>query len=124
MHRRAVASLGVVVLLFAVGLGVWALLRPYADLPRLYGRGLAVLGIVAGLALLLWAWRIPADAGGGHAQWVRSHRGPLVGAAALLVATLAAAVVVVSSVGGRGPPPDVEPAPTGPAPEPVATPPS
>lgn len=124
MCRRTVASLGVVVLLFAPGLGVWALLRPDADLQRLYGRGLAILGVVAGVALLLWARRIPAEAGGEHADWVRSHRGPLVGATALLVATVAAVVVVVSSLGGQGPPSETEPAPTVPAPELVATPPS
>lgn len=124
MYRRAVAGLGGAVLLFAAGLGVWALLRPDADLQRLYGRGFAVVGVVAGLALLLWARRVPVGAGSEHAEWVRTHRGPLAGAAALLVATVAAVVAVVSSVGGQGPFPEVEPAPTGSDPEPVATPPS
>lgn len=124
MYRRAVAGLGVVVLLFAAGLGVWALLRPDADLQRLYGRGFGLVGVVAGLVLLLWARRIPAGAGGEQADSVRSPRGPLVAMAALLVATIAAVVVVMSSVGEQGPRPELEPAPAVPEPEPGATPPS
>lgn len=67
MYRRAVAGLAVLVLLFAAGLGVWGLLRPYADLQRLYGRGFAVLSVVAGVALLL-TLAIPSTRSGGRAS--------------------------------------------------------
>lgn len=112
MYRRTVASAGVLVLLLAVGLGAWALLRADADLQRLYGRGFAALGVVAGLALLVWSRRIPPGAGAQHANRVRSHRGAVVGTAALLVALIAAVIVAISSVDVQTPPPALDPAPS------------
>ncbi len=112
MYRRATTIAGTAVLLLGSALGVWALLRPYADLQRLYGRGFAIVGVVAGLVLMLWSRRIPPSAGFQHSDWIRSHRGALLGAAALLVAAIGA-VVFIRSSDGEGPP-EPAPAPTRP----------
>jgi hypothetical protein len=69
MYRRV--AFAAVTLSLAVGgmLMVWALLRPHADVQRLYGVFLALAGLLVGGVLLVGAMSIPASAG--QVSWRR-----------------------------------------------------
>lgn len=89
-HQRRIRATGAVVLIMGASLFLWAVFRPHADLQRIYGILLGLLGQVAGMALLLLAERI-------HLLWPRIVPGKtaaVMGALALLLGIGVAILVV------------------------------
>jgi hypothetical protein len=101
------------ILSLAVGgmLMVWVLLRPHADLQRLYGTLLGLAGLLVGGVLLVGAMSIPASAG--QVTWRRLRpRRPVV-----LGVVVIALVALMWAWPPRG---DHRPRPPNPAPQPAA----
>jgi hypothetical protein len=107
MYRR-IASAAAALSLAAGGiLMVWVVLRPHADLQRLYGAFLGFAGLLVGGVLLVGAMRIPASAGQVTWRRLRPQWPVVLGAVVIALVTaglgLAAAAAITS--------PDPQPAP-------------
>jgi len=107
MYRRialAAATLG----LAAGGLlMVWALLRPYQDVQRLYGAALGFAGLLVGGVQLAGAMSIPASAG--QATWRRLRpRWPVI-LGVVVIAVLTARVAMAAAVAITSPDPQPGP---------------
>jgi hypothetical protein len=63
MYRRIAFAAAALSLATGGMLGIWAWLRPYADLQRQYGATLGIAGLLVGGLLLAGALSIPASAG-------------------------------------------------------------
>jgi peptidoglycan/LPS O-acetylase OafA/YrhL len=117
MYRRialAAAALG----LAAGGmLMVWVVLRPHADLQRIYGTFLGFAALLVGGVQLAGAMRIPASAGQGSWRRLRPRWPVVLGVVVIALVTagvgMAAAVAITSPDPRSGPQPvhDLQPTP-------------
>ena len=67
MYRRVAFAAAAFALAAGGVLVVWAMLRPHADLQRIYGAALGVVGLSVGAVQLLGAMSMPAA--GGQTTW-------------------------------------------------------
>jgi hypothetical protein len=111
-YRRVTFAAATLSLAVGGMLMVWALLRPYQDLQRLYGVFLGFAGLLVGGVLLAGAMSIPASAG--QVSWRRLRpRWPVV-LGVLVIALIAAGVGVATAVVTTSPEPQSGPQPAAP----------
>ncbi len=96
MYRRI--ALAAADLSLAAGglLVVWALLRSYQDVQRLYGAALGIAGLLVGGVQLVGAMRIPASAGQATWRGLRPRWPVIVGV--VVIALLTAGVGMAAAV--------------------------
>jgi hypothetical protein len=108
-YRRIASAAATLSLAVGGTLMVWALLRPHADIQRLYGVFLGFAGLLVGGVLLAGAMGIPASAG--QVSWGRLRpRWPVV-LGVLVIALIAAGVGVATAVVITSPEPQSGPQP-------------
>jgi heme A synthase len=106
MYRRIAFAAATLTLAVGGMLMVWVLLRPHADVQRLYGVVLGFAALLVGGVLLVGAMRIPASAG--QVTWRRLRpRWPVV----LGVVVIALVTVGVGMAAAAVTSPDPQPAP-------------
>jgi hypothetical protein len=100
MYRRLALAAAALALAAGGLLLIWALLRPYQDVQRLYGVFLGFAGLVVGGVQLAGAMRIPASAGRVTWRRLRPRWPVLVGVVVIALVTagvgMAAAVAITS----------------------------
>jgi hypothetical protein len=121
-YRRVACAAATLSLAVGGMLMVWVVLRPHADVQRLYGVFLGFAGLLVGGVLLVGAMSIPASAG--QVSWRRLRpRWPAV-LGVLVIALIAAGVGVATAVVITSPEPQSGPQPAAPlrAPDSQSTP--
>jgi hypothetical protein len=128
MYRRIAFAAAAFALAAGGVLVVWAMLRPHADLQRIYGAALGLVGLSVGGVQLLGAMSIPAA--GGQTTWrgLRPRWPVITGVVVIAMVAagvgMAAAVAITSPDPPSGPQPavplrvpDSRPVPARPAPD-------
>jgi hypothetical protein len=107
MYRRIAFTAATLGLAAGGLLMVWALLRPYQDVQRLYGVFLGMAGLLIGGVLLAGAMSIPASAGQVTWRGLRP-RWPVI-AGVVVIALLTAGVATAAAVAITSPDPQPGP---------------
>jgi hypothetical protein len=112
MYRRVAFAAATLSLAVGGMLMVWVVLRPHADVQRLYGIFLGFAGLLVGGVLLAGAMSIPASAG--QVTWWRLRpRWPVI-AGVVVIALVAAGVGIAAAVAITSPDPPSGPQPAAP----------
>jgi hypothetical protein len=119
MYRRIAFAAAALSLTTGGMLGVWAWLRPYADLQRQYGATLGIAGLLVGGVLLAGALHIPASAGRVTWRWLRPRWPVILGI--VVIALITAGVGMAAAVAITSPDPQPQTGPTQvPGPQPAS----
>jgi hypothetical protein len=115
MYRRIAFAAATLSLAAGGLLMVWVVLRPHADLQRLYGAVLGLAGLLVGAVLLIGAMRVPASTG--QMTWRRLQpRWPVaLGVVVIALVTIGLGMAAAAAITR----PDPQPAPQPAAPVPV-----
>jgi hypothetical protein len=103
MYRRVAFAAAALALAASGALVVWAALRPHADVQRIYGAALGVIGLSIGAVQLLGAMSMPAAAGQTTWRGLRPRWPVITGV--VVVAMVAAGVGMAAAVAITSPDP-------------------
>jgi hypothetical protein len=110
MYRRVAYVAAALVLAAGGVLVVWAMLRPHADLQRIYGAALGVVGLSVGAVQLLGAMSMPAAVGQTTWRGLRPRWPLITGVVVIAMVVAGVGVAAAVTIASPDPPSGAQPA--------------